>query len=110
VGPTEIGFIRETFKLSQRDLAKALSVAPYTVMRWEAGKNEPTGLQEEVLRALYNTAAKTRAERNDAAAAAVGGMVALGIGALIFYLLTRDETPARSSARRATAGARRRHR
>lgn len=56
VGPTEIAFIRKTFRLSQRDLAKALNVAPYTVARGEAGGNEPTGLQEEVLRALHQTA------------------------------------------------------
>src|SRR5258708_5766440 len=95
MGPSEIAFIRQTFRLSQRDLAKALSMAPYTVARWEAGGNEPTGLQEEVLRALHRTAVET-ASRTDDSAAKMGGLIALGIGALIFYLLTRDELVAKT--------------
>lgn len=107
MGPEELALVRETFELSQRDLAKALNVAPYTVARWEAGDNEPTGLQEEVLRALHNTAIRTR--HDEAAARALGGLIALGIGALIFYLLTREEEPARAMASaRTSAPARRR--
>lgn len=104
MGPEELVFVRETFDLSQRDLAKALNVSPYTVARWEAGDNEPTGLQDEVLRALHNTALRSR--HDQAAARALGGMIALGIGALIFYLLTRAEEPDRaaSSQRTSTSG------
>lgn len=101
MGPAEIKFIRETFKLSQRELAKALNVAPFTVARWEAEDgNAPTGLQEEVLRALHNTALSVRERKDDAAAKAIGGAIALGIGALIFYLLTREQ-PQREAAPRA---------
>ncbi len=80
------------------DRAKALNGALYTVARCEAGWNEPTGLQEEVLCAVHRRAVET--------AASAGGLIALGIGALIFYLLTRDDPvtktrPAsRSTARR----------
>ena len=103
MGPTEIEFIRRTFSLSQRDLAKALNVAPFTVARWEAAGNAPTGLQEEVLRALHSTAVKTAARKNDDAAKEMGGLIALGIGALIFYLLTRDDEPQRKPSRRSQA-------
>ncbi len=107
VGPAEIAFIRHTFGLSQRDLAKALNVAPYTVARWEGGGNEPAGLQEEVLRALHRTAVET-APRTDAAAK-LGGLISLGIGALIFYLLTRDEpVTSRRPASQSTARRRKR--
>lgn len=106
--PAEIEFIRETFNLSQRDLAKALNVAPYTVARWETSANEPAGLQQEVLRALYRTAVET-ASRTDDSAANVGTLIALGIGALIFYLLTRDESVTKTKpARQSTARRRRR--
>lgn len=87
----DILFIRATFKLSQRDLAKALNVGPYTVARWEEGTNTPAGLPAEVLRALHNTAVHVRDEGDDARAAMIGGLIALGIGALIFYLL-RNKT------------------
>lgn len=90
MGPQEVSFIREVFSLTPRDLAKALNVAPYTVARWEAGETSPAGLQDEVLRALYNTAVETRRKKDDQAAKTIGGLVALGIGALIFYLLTKE--------------------
>lgn len=90
MGPTEVKCIRDVFGLTQRDLAKALNVAPYTVARWESGGTSPAGLQGEVLRALYNTAIETRRKKDDEAAKAIGGLVALGIGALIFYLLTKE--------------------
>ena len=79
--------ILETFQLSKRDLAKAMNVTPYTVARWEDGTNVPTGLQAEVLRALHNTALYV--EENEEESMIVGGLIALGIGALIFYLLTK---------------------
>lgn len=107
MGPAEIAFIRETFRLSQRDLAKALNVAPFTVARWEAGFNEPTGLQDEVLRALHRTAVET-ASRTDDSAARVGGLVALGIGALLFYMLTQDEPVPKARPASKSTGRRRR--
>jgi len=86
MGPAEISFIRRTFNLSQRDLAKALNVAPHTVTRWETeGGNHPAGLQREVLQALYQTAQRVR--EDDREALLIGGLIGLGIGALIFYLL-----------------------
>ena len=62
LGPTEIELILETFGLSRSGLAKALGVAPYTITRWMVGDNptKPTGLQEEVLKGLYNTAVEVR--------------------------------------------------
>jgi DNA-binding transcriptional regulator YiaG len=56
VGTDEINEILEAFRLEPRDLANALNVAPVTVSRWREGANSPAGLQEEVLRALHNTA------------------------------------------------------
>ena len=64
-----------------------MNVAPFTVSRWESGASSPTGLQEEVLRALYNKAVELKKANDDDGAKIVGGLVALGIGALIFYLL-----------------------
>lgn len=87
MNPADIVYIRETFHLSQRDLAKALNVTPYTVARWEDGTNGPAGLPAEVLRALHNTAVHVQTEGDNARAAMIGGLIALGIGALIFYLL-----------------------
>ena len=84
----DVIFIRDTFKLSQRDLAKSLNIAPYTVARWESGISEPAGLQAEVLRALFNTATEISQRQDTARAQTVGGLIALGIGALIFYLLS----------------------
>ena len=86
----DIGFIRETFQLSQRDLARALNVGGYTVARWEDGTNSPAGLPAEVLRALHETAVRVSSDQDEAKARHVGGLIALGIGALIFYLLTRE--------------------
>ena len=90
MSPDDILFIRRTFGLSQRDLAKSLSVAPFTVARWEKsdGGNEPTGLQAEILRALYSTAFDLAGDSH--AAEMAGGQIALGIGALIYHLLKRD--------------------
>ena len=66
-----------------------MNVTPYTVARWEDGTNAPTGLQAEVLRALHNTA--LHVGENEEESAHVGGLIALGIGALIFFLLTRKQ-------------------
>lgn len=87
----QVRYIREVFALSQRDLAKALNVSPATVARWETssqtGGHSPTGLQEEVLRALHNVA--IRVHDNETEKQMVSGLIVLGIGALIFYLLTK---------------------
>jgi len=85
----EIAFIRATFNLDSRALAKALNVSPATVARWEAGENEPTGLQAEVLRALHNVALKV--QNDEVQKQVIAGLIVLGIGALIFYLLTREQ-------------------
>ncbi len=108
MGPSEIAFIRQTFGLDQRDLARAMNVAPYTVARWESGWNEPTGLQDEVLRALHSAAVKTASRNDDTAAKALGGLIALGIGALIFSLLTREEPVTTARPAHRSTGRRRR--
>ncbi|MBK9387318.1 MAG: hypothetical protein IPN34_21085 [Planctomycetes bacterium] len=79
-------FVCEVFNLSAKDLAKAMNVAPNTVHRREKRENLPTGLQEEVLRALHNIALKVDDDARERAI--LGGLIALGVGALIFYLLT----------------------
>lgn len=91
VSAAEVGFIREVFNLSQRDLAKALNVTPATAARWELaverGGHAPTGLQAEVLRGLHNVALQVHTD--PAQRQLVAGMIVLGIGALIFYLLSK---------------------
>lgn len=91
----QVRFIRSVFKLSQRDLAKALNVTPPTVARWEMapdadGGHAPTGLQAEVLRGLHNVALKVHADNNPQAQQMVAGLIVLGIGALIAYLLANE--------------------
>ncbi len=107
MGPAEIAFIRQVFGLEQRDLAKAMNVSPYTVARWELGGNAPTGLQDEVLRALHSTAVKTASRNDEAAGKALCGLIALGIGALIFSWLTREEPVTTVRPRKRTTGRRR---
>jgi len=63
--PLKSGFVREVLFLSQRALAKSMNVAPFTVSRWESGASSPTGLQEEVLRALYNKAVELKKANDD---------------------------------------------
>jgi transcriptional regulator with XRE-family HTH domain len=82
----DILFIRTTFKLEPRDLAKALNVSPATVGRWESGESGPSGLQAEVMRALHSVALKVQGD--DIQRERISGLVQLGIGSLIFYLLT----------------------
>jgi transcriptional regulator with XRE-family HTH domain len=88
----EVRFVREIFDLSQRDLAKALNVAPATAARWElapeGGGSAPTGLHAEVLRGLHSVALRVR--RDPARRQLVSGMVVLGVGALISYLLLEE--------------------
>ena len=100
MGPEEIAFIKQTLGLDSRGLAKAMNVALFTVARWERGESTPTGLQEEVLRALHQTAQKVAAEKSANEAKVVGGLVALGVGALIFAALTADSKPKRRKRKR----------
>ena len=87
--PNEIQEIEEVFNLTSRDLANALNVAPLTVARWESGQSNPTGLQEEVLRALHSTALEVRGQKNAQQAKIIRGLIVLGVGALIYYLLSK---------------------
>ncbi len=89
VGLGELTFIKEALGLSSKDLASALNVSPQTVARWEEGKNEPTGLQSEVLQGLHNVAMQVQEQQDEHQAAMIKGLLLLGIGALIFYLLTK---------------------
>jgi transcriptional regulator with XRE-family HTH domain len=85
----EVRFIRDFFSMSQRELAKALSVGPATVARWEAsgdGAHSPVGLHEEVLQALRSVALEVGDDT--AKKQRIRGHIVLGIGALIYYLLT----------------------
>ena len=90
MGPLEIQEIRIAFALSPRELASALNVAPLTVARWEEGRSTPTGLQEEVLQALHSTALDAINKGNWEHTRHIRGLVMLGIGALIYYLLSEQ--------------------
>lgn len=84
-----IRFMERTFGLDSQELAKALGVAPVTVSRWEQGLNTPTGLQAEVLNGLHNVAMSINQSHDQQRAEFVKGLIVLGIGALIFYLLSQ---------------------
>ena len=86
---SDVPFIRSTFGLGQRDLARVLSVSPATVDRWESGESTPAGLHDEVLRALHGVAISVQGDEDRRRSIAV--LVSLGVGALIFYLLTQPE-------------------
>ena len=86
----QITNIKNTFGLTNNDLAKSLGVAPITVERWEAGDNKPTGLQSEVLQGLHNVALDVKRKNDAQQAEFVKGLIVLGIGALIFHLLSQD--------------------
>lgn len=87
----QIRFVRDVFGLSQRDLSKAMNVSPATVARWETanerGSHAPTGLQYEVLHGLHSVALKVKDDETEKQM--IAGLIVLGIGALIFYLLTQ---------------------
>ena len=89
--PDQIKFIMDTFGLSQKALARALNVGPYTVVRWKKGETEPVGLQLEVLQGLYNTAVEVRKEEDKKKQDTIAGLITLGIGALLFFLLTKSK-------------------
>ena len=86
---SQIRFIKDTLRLTSHNLAKALGVAPITVARWEEGLNIPSGLQSEVLQGLYNVALEVERDGDGKRADMINGLLLLGIGALIFYLLSR---------------------
>jgi transcriptional regulator with XRE-family HTH domain len=85
----QIKNIENTFNLTKNDLAKALGVAPVTVGRWESGENEPAGLQAEVLQGLHNVALDVKRKNDAQQTEFLKGLILLGIGALIFYLLIK---------------------
>ena len=87
---SQIEYIQSVLGLSANDLAKAMGVAPITVGRWKNGTNLPTGLQAEVLQGLHSVALTIEQEKDQKSADMIKGLVMLGIGALIFYLLTRN--------------------
>ncbi len=89
MGAAEVRFVRDVFRLSQRRLAKSMNVAPYTVVRWEKGDSTPTGLQEDVLRALHNLAMQFRHTNDAERTAVVASLIGLGIGALIVSQLSK---------------------
>lgn len=81
-----LNFIMQAFRMDDKALAKVLNVAPFTVSRWKSGESEPAGLQDEVLTGLYNVAVET-SKKDKAEQEAIIALVALGIGALLFFLL-----------------------
>jgi ribosome-binding protein aMBF1 (putative translation factor) len=87
MSPEDIAFTREVFGLSQRELARSLNVAPFTVARWEAGQSSPTGLQDEVLRALHTVALQKAGSREPQSSKMIGGLLLLGIGGLLVSAL-----------------------
>ena len=57
-----------------RDLARAMNVAPFSVARWESDEGPaPTGLQAEVLRALYSSALSSK--KSDEQRKLIGGAI-----------------------------------
>lgn len=84
----EVRFVQSTFDLDRRGLARSLNVSPATVDRWESGESLPAGLHEEVLRALHGVA--VRVVSDDARRERIAGLVALGVGALVAYLIRRE--------------------
>jgi transcriptional regulator with XRE-family HTH domain len=86
---TQIQFIEQTLGINSQELAKALGVAPVTVTRWEEGSNTPAGLQAEVLNGLHSVAMSIHQGEDKERADVVKGLLILGIGALIFYLLNQ---------------------
>ncbi|MGE5692499.1 MAG: hypothetical protein ACM3YF_01825 [Candidatus Zixiibacteriota bacterium] len=83
----------KAFKFDRTDLAKALNVTPYTVDRWlkPTDPTFPTGLQKDVLQGLYNTALEVNRRKDEETEKLVRGLITLGIGALLFYLLTKTK-------------------
>lgn len=86
---THVLYIERVLGIGSQDLSKSLGVSPITVTRWEQGSSIPTGLQAEVLQGLYNVALNIERNRDEQQAQIVRGLVLLGIGALIFYLLSQ---------------------
>jgi hypothetical protein len=97
--PEDIAFTRDVFGLSQRELARSLNVAPFTVARWEAGHSRPTGLQDEVLCALHTVALQTDSLRERQSSKMLGGLLLLGIGALLVSALNGASTSATTAGR-----------
>jgi len=80
--------LREQLGLPVPSWAHALGVSRQTVLRWELGQAQPTGLHREVMNGIK------LAIDHGSDAQEVGRLVSLGIGALIFYGLCRTEKTA----------------
>lgn len=87
--PDRIVYIREVFDLTQRELARALSVTPATVSRWETGAFKPVGLHGEILQAL-RTAACVLAE-DDPRSRRISGLLQLGVGSMLVHTIRLEE-------------------
>ena len=94
MNPAQIRFVEETLRLTGQDLARSFGVAPVTVARWEDGRTAPVGLQAEVLQGLHSVALTIREQQDEQTSEFIRGLVLLGIGALIFYLLSQALKPA----------------
>lgn len=85
----EIRFICDTFNISSQALAGALAVAPSTMERWRTGDRSPKGTPEAVLRSLHGVAVGIESSGDDAKRRVIRSLILLGVGALIFHLLTK---------------------
>lgn len=81
----DVAAIRESYGMTRADLVRALSCAPFTVVRWERG-DEPTGMHRAVLRAMEAAAVGTD-ERTRRANGAV--LATLGVGGFLAMRLER---------------------
>lgn len=86
----EIKAIRTFYGWTVRDMARVLNVANGTIYRWENGDFVPEGCAKEVLQALYNVAQHFKDDEQERQR--IAGLVSMGIGAMIFILLTRKVT------------------
>ena len=77
--------VRDAYGLSQKELARLLNTAKFSVARWEVGEKEPIGLAGEVLKALLAASKSMDKEKR----LLWGARLKLGIGALIHYELTK---------------------
>ncbi len=73
--------IRQAYGLSQADLARALSCAPRSVVRWERGEG-PTGIYRAVLGAMeeaatHATASTLRVNGQILASVGIGGFLSM---------------------------------
>lgn len=84
---SDVRFILETFGMKQATLARAMGVAQATMSRWESGRNMPTGLHDQVLRALHRAAQKVRDSEDHRRR--IAGILEMGIGSVVFLQLAQ---------------------